>query len=388
MRIAYVYDAVYPEIPGGVQLRIWEVGKRLAEKGHDIHIFGMHSWSGPRTITREGVTLHGICPQMPMYHHGRRSVAEAILFACMVAAPLTSRSFDLIDCQHFPFFPVFSAKMSAVVRRTPLVITWHEVWGDYWYEYLGRMGGFGRVVERLVAGISSYDLAASALTAGALSALSGKVGEVIPNGIDRARILGLPPVSDRTDVIFAGRLIKEKHVDMLIEAIALCRIERPNIRCVIIGDGPEWERLHRLVRVLGVEDQITFTGSLTSHDDVISRMKAATIFAFPSTREGFGIVALEALACGLTLVTVDHPMNAAKDFITGKQGVLCDPTAPSLSAAIITAISRAPEMRPYNIAFTESYDWHRIADLYEAYYLKIIGGRLEGDQEASGKIRS
>jgi glycosyltransferase involved in cell wall biosynthesis len=378
MRIAYVYDAVYPEIPGGVQLRIWEVGKRLAANGHDVHIYGMHCWDGPRTIIREGVTLHGICPELPLYRGGRRSISEALLFACAVAAPLASRTFDLIDCQHFPFFPIFSGKMSAGIRRTPVVTTWHEVWGEYWYEYLGRWGGFGRAVEKVVADISPHNLAVSALTAQTLRSLSGKESVVIPNGIDRARILTISPSPDRSDVIYAGRLIREKHVDLLIEAIALLTIEQPDIRCVIIGDGPERDRLCRLARVSGVEGRITFMGRLASHDEVISRMKASTVFAFPSTREGFGIAALEALACGLALVTVDHPQNAAKDFVTRNQGVLCAPTASALSAAILTALSRALEMRPHSIAFTESYDWQRITDLHEAYYLRIIGKQNRG----------
>jgi len=49
-------------------------------------------------------------------------------------------------------------------------------------------------------------------------------------------------------------------------------------------------------------------------------MKAAKVFALPSAREGFGIAALEALACGIPVVTVDHPSNAARDLITEKPG--------------------------------------------------------------------
>lgn len=379
MRIAYVYDAVYPEIPGGVQLRIWEVAKRLAERGHDVHLFGMHCWEGPATVTREGVTLHGVCPEMPLYRNGRRSIREAILFGCAVVIPLASRKFDLIDCQHFPFFSVFGAKMSSSVRRTPLVITWHEVWGEYWYEYLGRWGAFGKAIERVVAGTSPYTVSASPLTARALRELSGQESAIIPNGIDRERILALPASPDRVEILFAGRLIPEKHVDLLIEAVALCAAERPAIRCLIIGDGPERERLEALARTLPVAEQVSFTGTLPTHDAVISRMKSATVFAFPSTREGFGIAALEALACGLVLVTVDHPQNAAKDFVTADQGVLCAPTAPALAAAIREALARAPEMRPHAIAYTESYDWERITDLEEAYYRRIAEGSPPGE---------
>ncbi len=378
MRIAYVYDAVYPEIPGGVQLRIWEVAKRLAGRGHEVHLFGMHCWVGATTITREGVTLHGVCPEMPLYRDGRRSIGEAILFGWAVVIPLVSRRFDLIDCQHFPFFSVFGAKLSAVLRRTPLVITWHEVWGEYWYEYLGRWGAFGKAIERVVAGISPHAVSASPLTARALWELSGQESAIIPNGIDRERILALPASPDPVDVLFAGRLIPEKHVDLLIEAVASCAAELPGIRCLIIGDGPERERLEALARTLQVAGQVTFTGMLPTHDAVISRMKSATVFAFPSTREGFGIAALEALACGLVLVTADHPQNAAKDFVTADQGVLCAPTAPALAVAIRKALARAPEMRPHAIAFTGPYDWERITDLAEAYYRRVAGGSPPG----------
>jgi glycosyltransferase involved in cell wall biosynthesis len=378
MRIAYVYDAVYPDIPGGVQLRIWEVGRRLAERGHEVHLFGMHCWKGPATIVREGVTLHGVFPEMALYRHGRRSIREAIRFGFAVVIPLASRRFDLIDCQHFPFFSVFGAKIDVVLRRTPLVITWHEVWGEYWHEYLGRWGGLGKAIERIVAGISPHAVSASPLTARALRALFGKESVIIPNGIDRSRILALPPSTDPVDILFAGRLIPEKHVDLLIEAVALCAAELPGIRCLIIGDGPERERLEALVRRCGVGERVTFTGTLPTHDAVISRMKSATVFAFPSTREGFGIAALEALACGLVLVTVDHPQNAAKDFVTRDQGVLCAPTAPALAVAIREGLSRAPEMRPHAIAYTEPYDWERITDLQEAYYRRITGEQPAG----------
>ncbi len=353
-------------------MRIWEMAKRLAGRGHEVHIFGMHCWDGPRTIIREGVAIHGVCPHLALYRHGRRSFIEAIVFGIAVFIPLTRQSFDLIDCQHFPYFSAFSAKLSSILRKTPLVMTWYEVWGDYWYEYLGKLGVLGKAVEMLVARMSTYDVAVSALTADAFRTMSGKGCTVIPIGIDRNRILAIPPAPDLSDVVFVGRLIPEKRVDLLIEAIALCKADFPDIRCVIIGDGPEWERLQKLARTRGVEEQVVFTGVLVSHDEVLATMKASRVFAFPSTREGFGIAALEALACGLALVTVDHPKNAAKAFVTAHQGILSAPSPPAFADAIRKALSCAPRMRPYGIAFTESYDWQKITDLQEAYYSQII----------------
>ena len=52
--------------------------------------------------------------------------------------------FDIIDCQQFPYFSCFSAKFLSTLKKIPLMITWHEVWGDYWYEYLGWKGFVGK----------------------------------------------------------------------------------------------------------------------------------------------------------------------------------------------------------------------------------------------------
>lgn len=143
MKIAFVYDAVYPWVKGGAEKRIYELGRRLAERGHDVHLFGVKWWDGPGKLQYEGMTLHGVCAPMELYVNGRRSITEAILFALRLFPYLVREKFDLIDASAFPYFSCFSVKLVSIIRRTPVVITWHEVWGDYWYEYLGWRGFFG-----------------------------------------------------------------------------------------------------------------------------------------------------------------------------------------------------------------------------------------------------
>jgi hypothetical protein len=55
MKIALVYDAVYPWIKGGAEKRIYELGKRLAEKGHNVHVFGIKWWDGTDVIMNDGI---------------------------------------------------------------------------------------------------------------------------------------------------------------------------------------------------------------------------------------------------------------------------------------------------------------------------------------------
>ena len=60
MKIAFVYDAVYPWIKGGAEKRIYEIGKRLADK-HEVHWYGIRWWDGKETIEHDGIILHGVC---------------------------------------------------------------------------------------------------------------------------------------------------------------------------------------------------------------------------------------------------------------------------------------------------------------------------------------
>ena len=61
MRIAFVYDAIYPYILGGIERRVWELARRLSARGHDVHLFGMQFWPGSPILKKDAVTLHGVC---------------------------------------------------------------------------------------------------------------------------------------------------------------------------------------------------------------------------------------------------------------------------------------------------------------------------------------
>ena len=102
MKIAYIYDAVYPWVKGGAEKRIYEIGKRLADKGHEVHWYGIGWWfdgNNGRTIDHDGIILHGVCEPMQLYVDGRRSIKEAIYFAEKLLPKLVKERFDVIDCQ-------------------------------------------------------------------------------------------------------------------------------------------------------------------------------------------------------------------------------------------------------------------------------------------------
>ena len=370
MKIAYVYDRIYPWLIGGAEKRVWEIASRLVERGHEVHLYGMKFWDGSNVIEKEGVYIHGVCKQKEMYVKGRRSIPEAIYFARKLLFPLLKDNFDVIDSQEFPYFPCFSAKIYSVARRSPLVITWHEIWGDYWYKYLGKKGFFGWSVERLTARLTHRNVAVSERTRKDLERIGvRKEIKIIPNGIDFKKIEKIKPSEEERDIIFAGRLIKEKNVDVLIKAINLIKKEVPNVKCMIIGDGPEKRRLERLAKDLGMDNNTKFTGFLNDYNEVISYMKSSKVFVLPSTREGFGIVALEANACGLPVVTVNHKKNAACDFIRdGDNGFICKLSEKDVGGKIFMGLDKKEDMKKRCIENARGYDWGRIVNLAEYYY--------------------
>ncbi len=377
MKIAFVSDVIYPYVKGGVEKRVWELAVRLAKRGHEVHVIGMKYWEGDGTLIQDGVFLHGVCPAKKLYSGGRRTVGEAIIFGMYLIRPLAKEQFDIIDCQQFPYLPCIPVRFISLARKIPSVITWHEVWGDYWKEYLGCNGLFGKGIERYITSFKSPVIAVSATTAERFRRQFGRQPDIIiPNGIDVSYLKSIPRSTEMSDIIFTGRLIKEKNAGLLIRALHILVSDYPDLRLTIIGDGPEQDTIRSQVRNLSLGGNVTITGFQDCHDCVIALMKSSKVFVLPSAREGFGIAALEALGCGLPVVTIDHPANAVRDLITEKTGFLSSSTPEDLATAIRSALSHHEQMRDACQASAEPYDWNRIVDQAEQYYLSLIDNRI------------
>ncbi len=366
LEIAYLYDAVYPWVKGGAEKRIYELSQRMARRGHTVHCYGMKWWQGENDVLRDGVRLHGICQPMPLYAGGKRSMKEAAYFAGKVLS--AGVDCETVDCQNFPYLSCFSAKLLTTLKRRDLFITWHEVWGDYWYEYLGKKGFLGDYIEKAASRLSDENIAVSERTRRDLERLGAKAVQVVPNGIDWQKIERIRPSEKQSDIICAGRLVRHKNIDLLILALEIVKSEIPDVRALIIGDGPETSVLKSMVRKSGLENNVEFCGFLEDYDDALALMKSSRVFASPSTREGFGMAALEANACGLPVATVNHRMNAVMDLVTEQTGSVCEPTAIDLAKGLCRALEKGNDMRGRCVEMARRYDWDEICDRAERVY--------------------
>ncbi|ELY63487.1 glycosyltransferase family 4 protein [Natrinema versiforme] len=372
MDIAFVSNVVYPFVTGGAQKRIHEIGTRLVADGHDITIYGRHFWDGPEEITHDGITLRAAAPPADLYTDNRRSITEAIDFSARVIPTLRRHidEHDVVVASVFPFFPVLASKLATLATDTPLVTTWHEVWLDYWDDYLGTLAPFGKAIERLTAKTPQYPIAVSRVTAERLASIDSSRVRVVPNGIEVGRIQTTEPVEDGFTVLFAGRLIDDKHVDLLLEAFDRVAHTAPDATLGIIGDGPERDRLEQQVQTLEHADRVTMLGFLEEYDDVLAHMRAADIFASPSTREGFGITFAEAMAADCTVIAADHSESAASEVI-GDAGFLASPTVDDVASVLERALKgERPNTEPTTRA--QRYDWDTVAEQAEQCYRRAI----------------
>jgi L-malate glycosyltransferase len=370
-RIAIVADAVYPYHIGGKERAIYEIGKRLAAKGHAIDVYTMQWWNGSKTASHEGMTYHAIMPLVPLYTKDRRrSIKEAVRFA-LATLKVGVRSFDLLHVDGIPFIPLISGRVVATLRRKRLTTTWYEFWGrDYWKSYVpGPQGSIGAWLERTVTHCPDLIISISELTTRRIAPIVGEARVVtVPLGVSMATVDATEPSSERIDILYSGRLLHNKGVDLLIEAVDKLRTARPEIRCVVIGSGPEEEPLAELVASLGLESNVSIRPFVDDEVDLFALMKSTRVFVLPSVREGFGLVALEANACGTPVVTTNHEDNAARDLIVpGRNGLLCAPNAADIAEKVETILeSPAYSDRPAIRALAAGFDWDIVADDYEA----------------------
>lgn len=374
LKIGFVYDVIFPYVVGGMQLRNWELARRLAQRGHDVTLFGMKHWDGPDAVMREGVRLCGIYPSANLYTKNRRAFWPPVRFGLAVTPMMIRGDFDIIDVANFPYFSCFSARLGATITQAKLVVTWIEVWGSYWREYLGVPGQLAEIVEKATTNLTSNVVAISEMTKRDLHSLgfAGSV-QVIPCGVDLIQTSITEPSTERIDILFSGRLIKDKNIDLLVRAVARLVPSFPAIHCVIIGDGPERTAIEALVERLELKSNIVMRPFATNHAEVFSMMKAAKVFALPSTREGFGIVAVEANACGIPVVTIDHPRNAARELIIdGVNGHLSRLDDGDLADKLALALTEGGARRESCLLAAQAYDWDRIADTMEEFYARQL----------------
>lgn len=366
MKIALIYDAIYPFVRGGAERRIYEIGRRLAKK-HEVHLVGWTYWQGGFESPEPGLMLRGLGRPPRLYDsRGRRRPLEALLYSLKLSAFLRQNRFDLLDCSSIPYLPAFVAR--SIRPGTPLVVTWHEYLGNSWNQYLPEFAWMARHIESGAARLGRTRIAVSRFTASRLP--SGPPTVVIRNGVDRAVIDSIKPADDGPELLFVGRLLPHKRVELLLGALSILD---PSYRLGIVGTGPEESRLRKRAMDVGLDDRLRFYGEMPEAD-LLALMKASGVLVQPSAQEGQSIVVLEAMACGLPPVVVRSPNSGAgENFENEVSGLEVDAGTEALAAAVCVARNkdRRAALSKHARTAAQQFDWDDIAAQTERLYTSI-----------------
>jgi glycosyltransferase involved in cell wall biosynthesis len=197
---------------------------------------------------------------------------------------------------------------------------------------------------------AAFTRVATAYNRDYLLRLPGSAGArvvVMPFGVDPGRMTPAapPPAGDTGGVrlISVGRLVWQKAYPLLLRACARLRERGVDLRLTIIGEGEERQALETLRDQLGLRDRVDLPGALAAAQ-VATALRAADLFVLSSVSEGFGMVLLEAMACGLPVVAPE--LNGLPEVVTdGDDGLLFRPGSDEALARAIEALVADPARR-------------------------------------------
>ena len=302
---------------------------------------------------------------------------KAAFLLRLAAHAWRDRRTDLLICGHIHLLP--AAWLLARLRGARLVLIVHGV--EAWRPSRKRLANWlAHRVDAIIA-VSKY----SAERFTQWSKLPMDRAFILPNCVelDRfrpqhrdARLVERYGLQSNKVIMTVGRLASEeryKGFDQVIELMPQLIKRFPNLKYLIVGEGSDRRRLEAKVEALGLSDRVIFTGYV-SESEKVAHYNLADVYVMPSTGEGFGIVLLEAVACGVPVVgsCVDGSREALLD---GQLGRLVDPGNPlALLDAVASALEggKPPERMEMINTFSVQTFRTRVAAWCQAQALSLL----------------
>ncbi len=332
MRVGF-FTEVYHPIVNGIVASIDGLAEGLRALGHQVYCFTPRV---PGYVENDGPVYR--MPSLPL----------PISTPYRLTVPLVSRRnrhaivnrLNVLHA-HSPFVTGWMAVRYARRLRIPLVYTYHTRLEEYAHYVPFDANATRRAAATLTRNFANLADAVIVPTPAMRERLA-ELGvtsavEVVPSGIDLRRFgAGKRSAKLRASLnvgpgerlfVFVSRLAREKNIEVLIEALALCPIPA---RLALAGDGPERQALADLASRLGVLDRVAFLGSI-ERERLPDLYASADAFVFASMTETQGLVLAEALAAGALVVAADAPQIRE---VLGDAGRVVEPSAKALAAAM------------------------------------------------------
>jgi glycosyltransferase involved in cell wall biosynthesis len=273
-------------------------------------------------------------------------------------------------------------QLPIVLANKPLVITHHG-----WQQQLdGSVTALQRL--KLFACRFGLNIAVNRALAADLAQTLRMPALAIPNPAVAPAHPG-PPFADRPrDIVFVGRLVSEKGVPTLLEALALLRSQNRTFTATIVGDGPQHGLIHQQAAQLGLDPFLHFTGQL-NRPAIANLLADHRILAVPSIyKEAFGFVVVEALAAGC--IPIGSHAGGLPESI-GPCGLTVPMSNPAALAAAIASLldhpDRAETLRAASPAHLDSMSLNRVTTRYLQAFTQLHTNHVINRQPRTRAIR-
>jgi glycosyltransferase involved in cell wall biosynthesis len=353
VRIAIVYDCLFPWSTGGGERLYRALADRFVAEGHEVTYLTRRQWTARDTPSPPGVSVVAVSGAYDLYdEQGRRRPAAAVRFAVDVLRHLVRNrsAHDAVLVSALPVLNVLAVRLALLGRRVPVCVDWLEVWRpDQWREYSGPVvGRVAAVLQRIGISLSPIASCHARVVAERLRDLGLRTEPVVSPGLLQDHAGSRPALdpSEPPTIIYVGRHIPDKRVEVIPAAVAWARGQVPDLRARILGDGPQREVVRAEVARLGLEDVIELPG-FVEQTELDNAVRSGSCLVNPSRREGYGLVVVEACAVGTPVVVVAGEDNAAVELVEpGTNGFVAASTAPEvLGAAIVAAVTGGRALR-------------------------------------------
>lgn len=356
----------------GIERHVYEYSKALLKKGHEVNVITTFWNGGKEREEYNGIKIYRVGDSSLRF--GKIGRLFDLHYYSFGKNLLKYRNIlEKADIVH-ALMPLSSAKELEV----PLVSHFHH------YESIERFSHllykpFHHQMEKKAYLNSNVVIVPSEYSKEVLCSVFSipkKKVVVVPHGVDISRFSGkTTKKSKNLRLLFVGPLEERKGIRYLIEALAMATDIHKNVELIVIGDGRERKNLESLVKRLELKN-IEFKGYLED-EELIEHYNMADIFVFPSLKEGFGQVLVEAMACGLPIVATDA---SAIPEVVGNAGILVGPKDPKALANAIRMLIDDEELRDElgergRKRVEENFTWEKVVDQTVRVYKETIGSK-------------
>lgn len=364
MRIAVVYDCLYPWTTGGAERLFRSYAEEWVAAGHDVTYLTRRQWDEDEAPAVPGVEVEAIAGRVELYDaDGARRPGPAVAFAAAVGWGLLRRRgrFDAVYVSAIPPLNVLAAVPALLGSRSRVVVDWLEIWRpEQWVEYSGGLAGrVARVVQSLAVRSTRRAVCYSRLHADRLRA-AGFRGRLFqaPGLLPGPTEAAAPPPQTTPareathQLLFVGRHIPDKRVEQIPEVVAELRGRGLAVVAVVVGEGQTRSAAESRARELGVAAWCSFVG-FVDQDRLDELMRTSSCLVNPSIREGYGLVVVEAASVGTPSVAVVALDNAAAELVHDGVNGYRATSHRSLADAVAQVLEGGEELRG------TTYEWFR-----------------------------